>query len=269
VNAPLLDIEGLNVDYTAHGQRTTAVCNVTLAIPAGETVALVGQSGCGKSTLALAIMGLLPPRESALTAAKMKLGDTDLLSLDAAGWPAVRGKRAAMIFQDPFSCLNPVLSVRYQLEEVLNGDSAAAALSAVHLNEPERILESYPHQLSGGQRQRIMIAMALAQHPDLLIADEPTTALDVTIQKEIIDLLIELQQKNRMSLLFVTHNMALIKRLAHTTAVMRNGEIVESGTTDKILNRPEHPYTIPLLKCIPRLVKSAGPLPTLPEEVNV
>jgi ABC-type dipeptide/oligopeptide/nickel transport system ATPase component len=262
----LLEIVNLRVEYAAHGQRTAAVRNVSLSIPFGETLALVGQSGCGKSTLAMSIMGLLPPRESTVTATTMRLGDVDLLSLSPDQWPAVRGKKAAMIFQDPFSSLNPVLTIRYQLEEVLNGESAAAALSAVHIGDPDRILPSYPHQLSGGQRQRVMIAVALAQKPDLLIADEPTTALDVTIQKEIIDLLVEKQRQRSMSLLFVTHNMALIQQLAHATAVMKNGEIVEVGPTEQVLNRPAHDYTAGLLKCVPRLVKSHGPLPTLPEE---
>jgi ABC-type dipeptide/oligopeptide/nickel transport system ATPase component len=266
VNEALLQIEGLNVEYTAHGQVASAVRNVGLNIRRGETVALVGQSGCGKSTLALAIMGLLPARESRITARTMTLGEVDLLKLTPKTWPAVRGKRAAMIFQDPFSSLNPVLTIRFQLEEVLNGTSSADALEAVQIHEPSRVLASYPHQLSGGQRQRIMIAMALAQKPDLLIADEPTTALDVTIQKEIIDLLVELQRTRSMSLLFVTHNMALIQQLAHTTAVMKNGEIVECGPTGKILSQPAHPYTLGLLKCVPRLAKSAGPLPTLTEE---
>ncbi len=263
MSKPLLDIEALNVDYFAHGHRTTAVRNVTLSIPFGETLALVGQSGCGKSTLAMSIMGLLPPRESRVAATKMRLADVNLLSLSVDTWPAIRGKKVAMIFQDPFSSLNPVLTVRYQLEEVLGGESAAAALTAVHIGDPQRVLASYPHQLSGGQRQRIMIAMALAQKPDLLIADEPTTALDVTIQKEIIDLLVELQKQRSMSLLFVTHNVALVQQVAHVTAVMKNGEIVEIGPTKKILNQPDHPYTVGLLKCVPRLVKSNGPLPTL------
>jgi ABC-type dipeptide/oligopeptide/nickel transport system ATPase component len=265
VSDVLLDIKRLSVEYVSEASRHAAVRDVTLSIPAGETLALVGQSGCGKSTIALATMGLLPS-EAAVTAERLRLGDIDLLSLSAKAWPSVRGKRVAMIFQDPFSSLNPVLTIRYQLEEVLNGASSAAALSAVQLGDPDRLLASYPHQLSGGQRQRVMIAMALAQQPDLLIADEPTTALDVTIQKEIIDLLSKIQKERAMSLLFVTHNVALVQRLAHTTAVMHKGRIVEIGPTEKVLNRPEHPYTVGLLKCVPRLVKSAGPLPTLAEE---
>ncbi len=232
-------------------------------------MALVGESGCGKSTIALAITGLLPRNESRVAGGEVLLDGQNVLTNSDAMWRSYRGKRIAMIFQDPFSSLNPVLTIGYQIEESLaldgnaNKNKAFELLSHVQISDPERVYNSYPHQISGGQRQRVMIAIALSRGPELLIADEPTTALDVTVQDEIIKLLKRLQIETKMSLLFVTHNLGLVKYIADSVSVMRNGKIVETGAADHVLSKPAHPYTKGLLRCMPTLKKSDGPLPTL------
>jgi ABC-type dipeptide/oligopeptide/nickel transport system ATPase component len=220
----------------------------------------VGESGCGKSTLALAVMGLLSPTDSNVSG-EIELNGQNLMSLNRESYRKLRGKKMAMIFQDPFSSLNPVLKIEYQLQETIeieNNEKPPTPhelLQEVQLNDTSRILNSYPHQLSGGQRQRVLIAMALSQRPELLIADEPTTALDVTVQDEILKLLRQIQKNYQMGMLFISHNMAIIREMASYIAVMYQGRIVEMGPTDQILRTPQHPYTKGLLQCFPTLQK--------------
>ncbi len=261
----LLSVNNLTVDYVRDGETLTAVKKASFELNKGECLAIVGESGCGKSTIALALIGLLPKHESKVANGEIHFDGKDLLRNSERDWQQTRGKRIAMVFQDPFSSLNPVLTVGYQLREVTG--QAEEFLRTVQLNDPARILRSYPHQLSGGQRQRIMIAMALAQNPDLLIADEPTTALDVTVQDEVIKLLKSIQMSKRMAMIFVTHNLGLVKNVADNVAVMRHGVFVEMGPASKVLSAPSHPYALGLLRCMPTLKRSKGPLPTLDEAV--
>jgi ABC-type dipeptide/oligopeptide/nickel transport system ATPase component len=261
---PLLSVRNLTVDYFRSHQPLTAVKDVSFEVNKGKCLAIVGESGCGKSTIALSIIGLLPKHESRISSGEIRLDGFNLLAYGDEEWRKVRGKKIAMIFQDPFSSLNPVLTIRYQLEEIFAGN-LEELLGKVQLSDPGRILHSYPHQLSGGQRQRVMIAMALSQNPELLIADEPTTALDVTVQDEIIKLLKNLQREMGMSMIFVTHNLGLVKNIADDVAVMRAGVIVEAGPSAQVLTNPTHPYSRGLLRCMPTLKRSQGPLPTLEE----
>lgn len=268
MNEPLVSIRNLTVKYAQDDRTITAVRNVTMQMEKGRTLAVVGESGSGKSTLALALIGLLPPNETRVRADALRFDGHDLLSYSAQQWQQLRGRHIAMIFQDPFSALNPVLKIDYQLKEVTTLDHARELLAQVQLTDPNRILNSYPHQLSGGQRQRVMIAMSLARKPDLLIADEPTTALDVTVQDEIIKLLKKLQSEMKMAMLFVTHNLGLVKGMADDLAVMYGGEIVEFGDARQTLASPKHPYTQGLLRCLPTMKKSKGPLPVLNYQPN-
>lgn len=267
----LLAITNLTVDYTHDNKPISAVRDVNLELESGQTLGLVGESGCGKSTLALAIMGLLPKEESRISAGTIQFHGRNLIEMTPEERRILRGPNMAMVFQDPFSALNPVLTIQYQLFEVLDNPTmsekrkqALELLSHVQLSDPERILSSYPHQLSGGQRQRVLIAMALAQKPELLIADEPTTALDVTIQDDIMKLLMNLQKELKMAMIFVTHNMGLVKGISNQLAVMYAGQIAEYGKTSDVLANPKHPYTQGLLKCIPKLQGTETPIPVLP-----
>lgn len=248
----LLSVRDLAVDYRVGKTIYPAVNDVSFDLEKGETLGFVGESGCGKSTIALSVMGLLPKEEGHLKKGTIKFDGNDLTAFPEEKWQKIRGHEIAMVFQDPFSSLNPVMTIRDQMDEVASKKRSKELLSQVQLREAERILGSYPHQLSGGQRQRVMIAMALARHPKLLIADEPTTALDVTVQKEIIELLKKLQKELKMSMIFVTHNIGLIKDLADELAVMYEGKIVEMGGTNRVLDRPKHAYTKKLLQSIPR-----------------
>ncbi len=269
MSSTLLSIKNLTVDYLRDGQPHTAVHNVSFDLKKGECLALVGESGCGKSTLALTLMGLLPKKESRIMSGQIELDGQPLLANNDEEWRAIRGKRIGMIFQDPFSSLNPVLTIGRQIQETLDLGSPKwnmkELMRQVQLNDSDRIAASYPHQLSGGQRQRVMIAIALARGPEILIADEPTTALDVTVQDEIIKLLKSLQNETHMAMLFVTHNFGLLKNVADRVAVMRRGEILETGDVSAVLAQPKNDYTNGLLRCIPSLKKKAGPLPTLEE----
>jgi ABC-type dipeptide/oligopeptide/nickel transport system ATPase component len=256
-----LSVKNLTIEYV-HGKDVhAAVRDVSFKLKTGHTLGLVGESGCGKSTLALSLMGLLPPEESRIPQGSITFHGKELIGQSAEKWRALRGSDVAMIFQDPFSSLNPVMTIAEQMEEVTTFNQAEKLLSEVQIADPVRILNSYPHQLSGGQRQRIMIAMALANKPSLLIADEPTTALDVTVQAEIMELLKELKKSHKMAMIFVTHNMGLVKDLTDDLAVMFAGKIVELGPTKTVLSKPEHPYTKGLLQCIPTLKPHKGPLP--------
>ncbi len=268
----LLALDRVSVTFARVLGPVAAVREVSFNLKKGETLGLVGESGCGKSLTALAIMGLLPP-EARLSGA-ISLDGQNLVQLADADYRKIRGARIAMVFQEPMTALNPVMTIGAQIAEVLTlhkGLGRKAALStaielldAVHMPDPHRRAGDYPHQLSGGMRQRVMIAIALAGSPDVLIADEPTTALDVTIQAQIIDLIRELQQKTGMALLFISHNLALVGQLADRVGVMYGGRIVESGPARAIFGQPLHPYTQGLLETLPDLTRRVSRLPVIP-----
>ena len=249
-NSILLKVENLKVSFKAENkQYIETVKGISFAIPTNTTVALVGESGSGKSVTSLATMGLLPPEQSQIAAeSKIVFEGVNLLTLSRAEMRRVCGKDIAMIFQEPMSSLNPVFTVGDQIAEVLRlhlamGRKPARARALELLKEvgiplPETKIDAYPSQLSGGQQQRVMIAMAIACEPKLLIADEPTTALDVTIQKQILDLLQDLQQRRQMSMLFITHDLALVSEIADEVIVMRQGEIREQGAVKSVLEQP-------------------------------
>ncbi|PLZ02158.1 dipeptide/oligopeptide/nickel ABC transporter ATP-binding protein [Burkholderia sp. WAC0059] len=262
--APLLEVEDLSIAFPAGRGRAPAraVDRLSFGIRAGETLALVGESGCGKSTTALALMGLLDRREVDVSATRLRFAGTDLPDLPEASWRRLRGGHIAMIFQDPLAALNPVRTVGRQIGEALKlhqGLSGAAARGAtlellrqVGIPEPARRIDDYPHRLSGGMRQRVLIAMALAGQPRLLIADEPTTALDVTIQAQILTLLATLQQQTGMALLLITHDLGIVGQLAHRVAVMYAGRKIEERAAAGLFDDPRHPYTQRLLEARPR-----------------
>jgi microcin C transport system ATP-binding protein len=262
----LLEIRDLSVTFDTPGAQVEAVRHVSFAIEAGETVALVGESGSGKSVTALSILQLLPYPPARHPSGSIRFREQEMLGAPEAVLRQVRGDRIAMIFQEPMTSLNPLHTVEKQVNEVLLvhknlSRSAARArtlelLRVVGLSDAERRLGAYPHQLSGGERQRVMIAMALANEPDLLIADEPTTALDVTIQAQILTLLRELQEKFGMALLLITHDLTIVRKMAARVCIMTLGEIVETGATAEIFERPRHPYTQRLLAAQPK----GGPL---------
>ena len=260
--SPLLSVRDLSVSFVVEGGEVEAVRHISFDIERGESVALVGESGSGKSVTALSIMQLLPYPKARHPSGHILFNDEELLGASEATLRRVRGNRIAMIFQEPMTSLNPLHTIDKQVNEVLRVHkrlSRAAArartlelLRLVGLPEAERRLDAYPHQLSGGQRQRVMIAMALANEPDLLIADEPTTALDVTIQAQILTLLKDLQARFGMALLLITHDLAVVRRMAERVYVMSRGEIVEAGATRRIFAAPTHSYTQHLLAAEPR-----------------
>ncbi|MBD8066727.1 ABC transporter ATP-binding protein [Devosia sp. PTR5] len=271
MSGPLLSVRDLSIGFGAF----EAVRKVSFDIEAGETLALVGESGSGKSVTALSVLRLLPPAAS--LAGSIAFEGQNLVTLPEPGLRAVRGNRVGMIFQEPMSSLNPVHTVGRQIGEVLavhQGMRREAArrrtlelLDAVGIPDPQRRLEDYPHQLSGGQRQRVMIAMALANDPKLLIADEPTTALDVTVQAQILALLKDLQRQTGMAMLFITHDLTIVRRIADRVCVMTKGEIVETGPTAKIFSAPQHAYTRHLLAAAPQ-GKPLAPPADAPEVVS-
>ena len=256
----LLQIEGLRVDIPTPMGMLHAVRGADLSLSAGETLCLVGESGCGKSLSALALMGLLP-RAARRSVSRFSFAGEDLLGASEARMTDLRGDRMAMIFQEPMTSLNPSWSIGNQLEEGWlrhrGGPASVARERALHLLERVGItgaasrLGQYPHQLSGGLRQRVMIAMALMCEPALMIADEPTTALDVTVQAQILHLLKDLQRESGMGLILITHDLGIVARVADRVAVMYAGEIVEEGPVARLFGRPSHPYTRGLLDCIP------------------
>ncbi|MBM3549527.1 MAG: ABC transporter ATP-binding protein [Alphaproteobacteria bacterium] len=252
----LLEVEDLEISFGA----LDAVRGASLEVRRGETHCLVGESGCGKSVTALAVMGLLPSN-GARRAKRLAFDGKDILGLDEKGMSRLRGDRMAMIFQEPMTSLNPAYTVGSQMAEVLirhRGaskraalDRAAELLARVRITSPGMRLGQYPHQLSGGLRQRVMIAMALMCDPELLIADEPTTALDVTVQAQILRLLADLQKDLGLAILLITHDLGVVARTAHRVSVMYAGEVVESSPVDRLFHRPMHPYTRGLLSCVP------------------
>ncbi len=261
--ATLVSVEDLSVDFRGGGGNVVhAVKNVSFDIGKAETVALVGESGSGKTVTALSILRLLPYPSASHPSGVIRFKDEDLMALPLDGLRHVRGNQISMIFQEPMTSLNPLHTIEQQIGEVLKihrglSNSAAQArvldlLDKVGIEDPKGRLDSYPHQLSGGQRQRVMIAMALANEPDLLIADEPTTALDVTIQAQILDLLLKLKSEFHMAMLLITHDLGIVRKMADRVCVMTNGEIVERGTTHDIFASPQHPYTKHLLASEPK-----------------
>ena len=280
MSAPLITFRQLSVSFAAEKQRVRAVQEVSFAILAGQTVGIVGESGCGKSVTAMALMGLLPPQAARIDSGEILFDGQDLLRLKANPMADLRGNQLAMIFQEPMTALNPVLTIGEQLCEPLirhRGETPKAAwlhatrlISEVGLARADSLMNSYPHQLSGGMLQRVMIAMALSCQPKLLIADEPTTALDVTVQAQILRLLRDRAQSRRMAMLLITHDLGVIAQMAEQVVVMYAGRVVESGPTAEILRHPQHPYTQGLIASRPvpgerrrRLYSIPGQVPDL------
>ena len=263
VVATLLDVQELQTHFSTGAGVVRAVDAVSWDVQEGETVALVGESGCGKSVSALSVMRLVAPPAGRIVGGRILFKGRDLLTLSEEEMRRLRGREIAMIFQEPMTSLNPVLTIGRQLTEGLEihlgMDSSAARrragelLSMVGIPDPGRRLSQYPHQFSGGMRQRMMIAMALACNPSLILADEPTTALDVTIQAQILELLKDLSRRLGVAMLIITHNLGVVARYADRVNVMYAGRIVERGTAREIYRHPRHPYTLGLLKSVPRL----------------
>src|ERR1700692_3907002 len=262
VNQPLLDVRDLSVAFHQPSGTSVAVDHISFEIKRGECVALVGESGSGKSVSALSILKLLPYPTASHPSGSIRFKGRELLDLPEPTIRAIRGNDISIIFQEPMTSLNPLHTIESQIGEILQLHSGIRAgmvrartlelLTQVGIPEPETRLASYPHQLSGGQRQRVMIAMALANEPDLLIADEPTTALDVTVQAQILTLLAEIRARLGMSLLFITHDLGIVRRIADVVCVMNNGKIVEQGPVEQVFTAPQHPYTRALLAAEPK-----------------
>jgi oligopeptide/dipeptide ABC transporter ATP-binding protein len=272
VDTALLRVEHLSIGFATDKGSLRAVDDISFQIAPGKTLGLVGESGCGKSTTALALMGLLP--SNAKVSGQAHFAGHDLLAQTEAQWRGVRGNRIAMIFQEPMTALNPVISIGEQIGETLllhQGLGRKAALERaiemlveVGIPSARTRAAAYPHQLSGGMRQRAMIAMALACRPALLIADEPTTALDVTIQAQILELMLELQDRMGMAIQFISHNLGVVSELADDIIVMYAGRIVERASAAQLFDQPRHPYTVGLIQTLPNLQLRQPRLPVIP-----
>ncbi len=270
---PLLDIKNLSIEFNTRAGGFRAVDSVDLSVDEGEILGVVGESGSGKSVTSLAVMGLLGDA-GRLSADRMLFDGRDLRTLSPRQRRAIAGKDVAMIFQEPMSSLNPCFTVGFQITEALavheggsrraRRDRAVELLAQVGIPAPETRLSAFPHQLSGGMSQRVMIAMAIACRPRLLIADEPTTALDVTIQRQILDLLVDLQQQHGMALILITHDMGVVAETAHRVAVMYAGQVVENRPAAELFAGPRHPYTAALLDALPERAADRRRLPTIP-----
>jgi peptide/nickel transport system ATP-binding protein len=271
----VLDVRDLRVSFPAADRRRFhPVDGVSFSLDRGETLALVGESGCGKSLTSLALLRLVPAPGRVDDGSVIRLGDTDVLSLKGEALRRIRGKRIGMIFQDPMTSLNPVFTVGQQIAEGVRAhfrisrtqarDRARALLQEVGIPDPDGRLDAYPHQLSGGMRQRVMIAIALAAEPELLVADEPTTALDVTVQAQILEVLDELRRRRGMAVLLITHDLGIVAGRADRVAVMYAGQIVEEAPTGELFEHPSHPYTQGLFASVPRItgpVQRLHPIP--------
>jgi oligopeptide/dipeptide ABC transporter ATP-binding protein len=266
---PLLELDDLHTHFSTYRGTLRAVDGVSLSVKRGETLALVGESGCGKSVTALSVMRLIR-RPGRIVSGRIVFDGQDLLSMKKSEMVEIRGSRIAMVFQDPLSTLNPTFSVGNQIVETLRVHRIArgrqARERAVELLETMGIpaaadrLRSYPHELSGGMRQRVMIAIAVSCHPDLLIADEPTTALDVTLQAQIMDLLARVKRERGLAVLLITHDLGIVSQFAQRAAVMYAGQIVEQASVSELMEEPLHPYTQGLLRCVPRLGRPDIPM---------
>ncbi len=266
--ATLLEVEDLQTQFFTSAGTVKAVDGISYTVEEGETVAIVGESGCGKSVSALSMLRLIPDPPGRIVGGRILFQGTDLLSLSDKEIRQVRGRDIAMVFQEPMTSLNPVLTIETQLTETLihhlaMDDQQAHAravelLGMVGISEPERRLQQYPHHFSGGMRQRVMIAMALSCEPKLIIADEPTTALDVTIQAQILELMKDLTKRLGVALIVITHNLGVVARYADRVNVMYAGKIIERGTAIEVYGSPSHPYTLGLLASVPRLDQRRG-----------
>ena len=262
--APLLQVENLRIELTTRDGVAPVIDDLSFTLNAGETLSFVGESGCGKSMTALALMGLLPEKIGRVASGKISFDNEDLTQASPARLREIRGNDISMIFQEPMTSLNPVFTIGEQIAEVLRahqGLSRAAAwakavelLDAVRIPNPKGRASDYPFQMSGGQRQRAMIAMALACEPKILIADEPTTALDVTVQAQIFDLLSDLRRQTGAAIILITHDMGAVAEMAERMIVMYAGRKAEFGPVDQIINHPRHPYTKGLISCVPHIV---------------
>ncbi len=277
MKAPLLEIKGLRITFRTDAGFARAVDGLDLTVGAGETVALVGESGCGKSVTALAVLRLVEPDGSVGLESAVRLEGRDLLALPMSELRTVRGNHVAIVFQEPASALNPVLTIGDQIAEAVTTHEkvtkveawrrAVEMLQAVGIPDAESRAKGYPHQLSGGMRQRVLIAMALVCRPRLLIADEPTTALDVTIQAEILELLTNLQRRLGMAVLLITHNLGIVAGTCERVYVMYAGQIVEEAKVEDLFARPAHPYTEGLMAAVPRLNEQKERLASIPGQV--
>jgi oligopeptide/dipeptide ABC transporter ATP-binding protein len=283
VSEPILHIENLYIEFETPNGRLKAINGISLEVLPGEIFGIVGETGCGKSITGLSVMQLLP-QTARVTEGSIVFNDIDILKQSEAEMCQIRGRQAAMIFQDPNTSLNPVFTIGQQMDRVIRTQlglskrnariRSAEMLTAVGLPDVERIYKSYPHQLSGGMKQRAMIAMALSCRPSLLIADEPTTALDVTIQAQILTLLKELQHQFGVTILFITHNLGVVAQFCGRMAVLYAGRVVEMATTETIFSAPHHPYTTGLMKAVPKpgsrgiqLTAIPGNVPPNPGEI--
>lgn len=274
----LLVLDRLQTSFYRKGREVRAVDGVSLEVHAGEVVGLVGESGCGKSATALSILRLIPSPPGKIVGGKILLNGNDLLALNDKDIRKIRGNKISMIFQEPMTALNPVFTVGNQIAEVFRVhrgmnrrealDASIEMLTQVRMPEPAKRAREYPHQLSGGMRQRVIIAMALACRPELLIADEPTTALDVTVQAQILALMEQLRKENGCAVLFITHDLGIVAEFCTRVAVMYAGQIVEVGPVSRIFEEPRHPYTQGLIRCVPRVDRPRrGRLPVIPGTV--
>ena len=268
----LLEVENLNVSFHSRDGVNEAVKGISFSLEKGKTLAIVGESGSGKSVTSMAITKLLPPEPQCQVSGAARLNGRSLLDLPEKEMRGVRGKEIAYIFQEPSTSLNPYFTVGSQIAEALKyhrddvediGKEVIHLLDQVGIRDPDNRAEDYPHQMSGGMKQRVMIAIALACRPNILVADEPTTALDVTIEAQIINLLRELRRRLEMSIILITHNFGIVDEFADDIAVMFRGEIVEAGPAEKVLAHPEHPYTQALIKCIPKMGAKRERLPVV------
>ena len=273
----LLKVSNLSISFHSRGERTEVVHGIDFSVQTGgQTLAILGESGSGKSVSCMALTQLLPKAPTCTVSGEVLFKGVDVLRMDAGAIRALRGQGIAYIFQEPASSLNPVFTVGYQIAEAVRlhrpdisdvKGRVVELLELVGIRDAAMRYKAYPHEMSGGMQQRVMIAMALACEPDLLIADEPTTALDVTIQAQIMDLLRELRKKLGMSIILITHNFGIVKGFADEVLVMYRGEIVEKGPVETVLNDPRHPYTRALIACIPKLGQQQRRLTTIDQEM--
>jgi len=273
MSSPLLEIDDLHVHFHTEDGTVEAIDGVSLTIDHDEVVGVIGESGCGKSVTALSVMGLLQSPPAEIVGGSIRFDGTELLELTTSELDSIRGNDISMIYQDPMTSLNPVLKIGFQLTEPLfahreitqeeAAERAVAILKECQIPDPERIMDSYPHELSGGMRQRVVIAMALITEPKLLIADEPTTALDVTVQARILDVLRDLREREGMSMLFITHDLPVVSELADRIAVMYAGNVVETCEMERLFDRALHPYTRLLTESIPELEETQDVLPSI------